>query len=113
MNRGKVIAYNLLVPTLKEHSDMEKIQKLELMDKISRELEDLAKSQTSLLKKVAQIAAHNITLGVGLLDEKLPQLEAEADSTLTLMTNLSEAFSAHRDKFFTENKLAAVVDPTA
>jgi hypothetical protein len=113
MIRGTVIAYNLLVPTLKEHAYMEKIQKLELMDKISRELEDLAKSQTSLLKKVAQIAAHNITLGVGLLDEKLPQLETEADSTLALMTNLSEEFSAYRDKFFTDNKLAAVVDPTA
>jgi hypothetical protein len=92
---------------------MEKIQKLELMDKVSRELEDLAKSQTSLLKKVAQIAAHNITLGVGLLDEKLPQLEAEADSSLAIITSLSEEFSAHRQKFYTDNKLDTVVDPTA
>ena len=92
---------------------MEKIQKLELMDKISRELEDLAKSQTSLLKKVAQIAAHNITLGVGLLDEKLRQLEAEADSSLAIITSLSEEFSAHRQKFYTDNKLDTVVDPTA
>ena len=92
---------------------MENLKKLELMDKIQRELEDLRNSQTSLLKKVSQIAAHNITLGVGLLDEKLPDLEDKVDSSLTVITELSEAFAAHREKFFTDNKLAALLDPTA
>jgi hypothetical protein len=36
---------------------MEKLQKLELMDKILRELEDLKSSQTAVLKKVSQIEA--------------------------------------------------------
>jgi hypothetical protein len=39
---------------------MDKKQQLELMDKIQRELKDLEQSQTAVLKKVAQIAAHNI-----------------------------------------------------
>ncbi|HTI11013.1 MAG TPA: hypothetical protein VL832_20725 [Puia sp.] len=83
------------------------------MDKIQRELEDLKNSQISVLKKVSQISAHNITLGVGLLDEKLPELQDEIDSSLLVVTELSEAFAAHRDKFFKDNRLAAAVDPTA
>ena len=92
---------------------MQNLQKLELMDKIQRELDDLQNSQTSVLKKVSQIAAHNITLGVPLLDEKLPELQDEVDSSLIVIKELSEAFAAHREKFFTDNKLASTVDPTA
>jgi len=92
---------------------MDKLQQLELMDKIQRELEDLRNSQTSVLKKVSQISAHNITLGVKLLDQKLPELQYGVESSLTIATELSEAFAAHRTKFFTDNKLAAAVDPTA
>jgi len=92
---------------------MQNLQKLELMDKIQRELEDLQNSQMSVLKKVSQIAAHNITLGVPLLDKKLPELQDEVESSLIVIKGLSEAFAAHRDKFFTDNKLAASVDPTA
>jgi len=92
---------------------MEKMQQLELMDKIRRELEDLEKSQTSVLKKLSQIAAHNITLGVDLLNDKLPDLEEKVDATLADTTALSEAFGEYRDKFFVDNKLAASVDPTA
>ena len=92
---------------------MDKLKQLELMDKIQRELEDLQNSQTSVLKKVSQIAAHNMTLGVALLDQKLPALQDEVDSSLAVITELSEAFALHRTKFFTDNKLAGSVDPTA
>ena len=92
---------------------MENIQKLELMDKIQRDLEDLQKSQTSVLKKLSQIAAHNITLGVELLNDKLPDLEEKVDSSLADTTALAEEFGVYRDKFFSDNKLAASVDPTA
>lgn len=92
---------------------MDKLQQLELMDKIQRELEDLRNSQTSVLKKVSQISAHNMTLGVKLLDQKLPELQEEVESSLAVVTELSEAFAVHRTKFFTDNKLAAAVDPTA
>jgi hypothetical protein len=49
---------------------MDKRQQLDLMDKVQRELDDLNNSQTSVLKKLSQIAAHNITLGAALLDDK-------------------------------------------
>jgi hypothetical protein len=92
---------------------MEKRQKLDLMDKVLRELEDLQKSQTSVLKKVSQIAAHNITLGADMLDEKLPDLEEKVNASLAITTELSEAFGEYRNKYFTDNNLAASVDPTA
>ena len=91
---------------------MNKIQQLDLMDKVQRELEDLKNSQTSILKKVSQIAAHNITLGVDFLDDKLSDLEEQVNATLTITSDLSEAFAEHRTKFFSDNKLAAAVDPT-
>jgi hypothetical protein len=92
---------------------MEKLEKLKLMDKILRELDDLKNSQTSVLKKVVQIEAENITLGVSFLEKKLPDLHEEIDSSVGIVTDLLEEFQAHRDKFFTDNKLDALQDPTA
>jgi hypothetical protein len=92
---------------------MDKRQQLDLMDKLQRELDDLKNSQTSVLKKVSQIAAHNITLGVDILDNKLPDLEEQVNAALTTTSDLSEAFAEYRTKFFSDNNLAATVDPTA
>ena len=92
---------------------MEKIQKLNLMDKILRELEDLKNSQTALLKKVSQIEADNINLGVSLLEKSLPDLHEKVDSSVGIVTDLLTNFQEHRDKFFTDNKLDSQVDPTA
>ena len=92
---------------------MEKLQKLELMDKILRELEDLKSSQTAVLKKVSQIEADNITLGVGLLEKRLPDVHEEIDSSVTIVTSIQEEFQQLRDKFFVDNKLEALLDPTA
>ena len=45
---------------------MDPKQRLALMDKIIRELDDLKNSQTSVLKKIAQIEADNINLEAGI-----------------------------------------------
>jgi hypothetical protein len=92
---------------------MDKRQQLDLMDKVQRELDDLKNSQTSVLKKVSQIAAHNITLGVDLLDNKLPDLEEQVNATLAATSDLSEAFAEYRTRFFSDNNLASTADPTA
>ena len=92
---------------------MDKMEKLALMDKILRELDDLKSSQTSVLKKLTQIEADNINLGVGLLDKKLPDLHEEVDSSVTIVTGLVDEFQQHRDKFFTDNKLGDLQNPTA
>ncbi len=83
------------------------------MDKIQRELKDLEQSQTAVLKKVSQIAAHNINLGVELLDQKLPDLQETIDANLVAIAEISEAFQEYRDKFFNDNNMGAQLDPTA
>lgn len=92
---------------------MDKMEKLVLMDKILRELDDLKNSQTSVLKKLTQIEADNINLGVGLLDKKLPDLHEEVDSSVSIVTSLLDEFQEHRNKFYTDNKLGDLQNPTA
>ena len=92
---------------------MEKVEKLALMDKVLRELDDLKNSQTSILKKLTQIEADNINLGVSLLDKKLPDIHEEVDASVTIITDLMEEFKEYRNKFYTDNKLDTLVDPTA
>ena len=92
---------------------MDKMQQLELMDKIQRELKDLEQSQTAVLKKVSQIAAHNITLGAELLDQKLPDLQESMDANVTAISEIGESFETYRNKFYSDNKMGAQVDPTA
>lgn len=92
---------------------MDKMEKLKLMDKMLRELDDLKNSQVSVLKKLSQIEAENINLGLTLLDKKLPDLHEEVDAGVTVVTALLEEFQEYRDKFFTDNKLGDAQDPTA
>lgn len=92
---------------------MEKVEQLQLMDKILRELEDLQSSQTAVLKKVSQIEADNISLGVQSLQDKLPDLHEQIDSSVVIVSDLVEAFSQEREEFFTKNKMASLLDPTA
>ena len=91
---------------------MNKLQKLELIDKIQRELKDLDQSQTAVLKKVSQIAAHNISLGEPMLDEKLPDLQDKINASVVTITELFDAFEVYREKFFTDNNMATQLDPT-
>lgn len=83
---------------------MDQKQQLALMDKILRELDDLKNSQTSVLKKIAQIEVDNINLGVDLLNEALPGIHEEVDDAVVKVTALQESFKEHRDKFEQENQ---------
>jgi hypothetical protein len=92
---------------------MDKMEKLTLMDKILRELEDLKNSQTSVLKKLAQIEVDNINLSSGLLEKKLPDLHEEVDSSVSIVSDLLNEFQEYRDKFYVDNNLSALENPTA
>jgi hypothetical protein len=84
---------------------MEKMQKLQLMDKILRELDDLKNSQTAVLKKVSQIETENINLGAAVLDRELATLFENVDKGIEYVSGLTEKFQAYRDKFVSDNKL--------
>ena len=88
---------------------MDKIEKMHMMDKMLRELDDITNSQTSLLKKVAQLEADNINLGNTLLDKKLPDIHEKIDQGLIEVTEVNKEFAQVRDKFVTDNKLNEVL----
>ena len=83
---------------------MQPRQQLILMDKIIRELDDLKNSQTSVLKKIAQIEADNINLGVELLSNALPDIHEEVDNALTKASELVEKFTGYRNKYEQDNQ---------
>ncbi len=83
---------------------MDHRQQLTLMDKIIRELDDLKNSQTSVLKKIAQIEANNINLGVDVLSDALPGIHEEVDDAVQKVSALLEEFKEHRNKFESDNK---------
>ena len=88
---------------------MEKIDKMHMMDKMLRELEDITNTQTSLLKKISQLEAENINLGNSLLDKRLPDIHEKVDQALTEVTAVREEFTEVRDKFVSDNKLDEVL----
>ena len=90
---------------------MQPKQKLALMDKIIRELDDLKNSQTSVLKKIAQVEADNINLGVEMLNEALPAIHEEVDDAVEKVTALLDSFREYRDKFESENQQFLVEAP--
>ncbi|HJS53892.1 MAG TPA: hypothetical protein VJ765_05090 [Chitinophagaceae bacterium] len=83
---------------------MDPRQQLALMDKIIRELDDLKNSQTSILKKIAQIEADNINLEVGILSDGLPDLHQEVDHGLEKVSQLHEQFAEYRNKYERDNQ---------
>ena len=83
---------------------MDPRQQLALMDKIIRELDDLKNSQTSLLKKIAQIEADNINLSVGILSDGLPDLHEEVDHGLQKVAEIQEQFTEYRNKYEGDNQ---------
>ena len=84
---------------------MDKREKLGSMEKMIRELDDIVNSQTSLLKKIAQLEAENINLGNSLLEKQLPEIHTKADETLTTASELVSDFTQVKDKFIKDNKL--------
>ena len=87
---------------------MEKRQQLEAIEKMLRELEDVKNSQESLLKKVAQIEAENMNVGVSLLEKELPDVHEQADANIQRLSLLLDKLQLHRDDFVKKHKLDVV-----
>ena len=86
---------------------MDKPEKKRMMEKMIRELEDILNSQTSLLKKIAQLEAENINLGNRVLEQRLPDIHGKVDDGIAEITVVIEEFTAAKDKFVADNNLDA------
>ena len=82
---------------------MDNRQKLQGIEKMIRELEDVKNSQASLLKKLAQIEAENINLDVDVLD--LGDMHEQADKSLENLDQVIEQVQTYRDEFVKKYRL--------
>lgn len=82
---------------------MQTREKIALMDKVLRELDDVINSQTSVLKKIAQIEAENINLSDDALSDALPDIHEHVDAALTATTELQAKFKDIHDDFVAKN----------
>lgn len=88
---------------------MDKREKLHAMEKMLRGVDDIVNTQTSLLKKIAQIEVENINIGNQVLEKQIPDILAKSDETLELATKLQSEFTISKDKFIKDNKLEEVI----
>jgi histidinol phosphatase-like PHP family hydrolase len=84
---------------------MQTKEKITLMSKILRELDDVISSQTSVLKKIAQIEADNINLNDDSLADKLPEIHEHVDAALVTTTDLQSKFREVHDEFVANNPI--------
>ena len=82
---------------------MEAIQKLELMDKILREMEDVKNSEAAIVQKIAKMEIDNMTLSDKNLNEKLSDIYTEAMSMVDHISEVQTEFDMKRNKFEQEN----------
>ena len=85
---------------------MEAIQKLELMDKILREIEDLRNSEAAVVQKIAKLEIDNMTLSDKMLDTRLSDIYSEAINMVDHITEVQSEFDSKRNKFEQENNIA-------
>lgn len=89
---------------------MDNREKLQTMEKMVRQLEDLVNSETSVVKKIGQLEAENINFGNRLLEKQLPEVLSKSEETLEIATSLFNEFTEVKDKFIIDNKLEEVLD---
>ncbi len=87
---------------------MDALKKFELMEKITRELEDLKNSQTAILNKITKIEVDNIELGNKKLEETLPDIHQNAADTVDHIQDILENFEDVKAEFENKNNLDAL-----
>lgn len=81
-------------------------EKLDLMDKVMRELADLKNSQVALISKAAKLQVDNMQLNDQELDEKLGDVHNKLSDCLDTTTEVEISFEERRDKFEQDHGLA-------
>ncbi len=86
---------------------MDKLQKLELMNKVVRELEDLQNSQTALIEKIGKIEVDNMNgLNDSRLEKDLGEMHSKIAANLDAITDIFAYFETKRDDYNEKNRSA-------
>lgn len=78
---------------------MDKLKKFELMEKISRVLEDLTHSQQAVLEKIAKVEVDNIELGDKGIEKKIPEIYERTAHNMDAIKEILESFQEKTEKF--------------
>ena len=87
---------------------MDTLKKFELMEKITRELEDLKNSQTAVLLKITKIEVDNMELGNKKLEETLPDIHQNAAATVDHVDEILRNFGDEKADFGDKNNVDAL-----
>lgn len=86
---------------------MDKLQKLELMNKIVREFEDLQHSQIALIEKIGKIEVDNMNgLNDTNLEKTLGTMHGKIAENLDSITEIFSYFETQRDDYAEKNGAA-------
>ncbi|TWJ00688.1 hypothetical protein JN11_01944 [Mucilaginibacter frigoritolerans] len=94
-------------------TNMDKLKKFGLMEKIVHELEDLKNSQQAIIQKLAKIEVDNIELGDKRLEKDLPDMHQRVTDNLDTIASILEDFASQTDKFSDNNNIAALKEQEA
>lgn len=78
---------------------MDKLKKFELMEKISRILEDVSHSQQAVLEKIAKVEVDNIELGDKGIEKKMPEIYERTAHNMDAIKEILESFQEKTEKF--------------
>lgn len=92
---------------------MDKLKKFELMEKITRELEDLKNSQTVIVQKIGKIEVDNIELGNKALERLLPDMHQNVADNLDKIAEILESFETEKDNYGKKNNVEALKEQEA
>ncbi|HXH99071.1 MAG TPA: hypothetical protein VNI52_02295 [Sphingobacteriaceae bacterium] len=84
---------------------MDKLKKFELMEKITRELEDLKNSQTAIVQKIAKIEVDNFDLSNKTLERILPVMHQNVADNLDKIGEILESFEESKDEYGKKNNI--------
>ena len=92
---------------------MDKLKKFELMEKITRELEDLKNSQTVIVQKIAKIEVDNFELSNKTLDRILPEIHQNVSDNLDKIAEILQSFEESKDEYGRQNNIEGLKEQEA
>lgn len=84
---------------------MEKLKKFELMEKMSRVLEDIRHSQQAVLEKVAKVEIDNIDLGDKGIEKTIPEIYQRTATNMDAIKEILESFQQKTEEFGDKNNI--------
>jgi len=104
-NTQQNINFGVYIVETNEKIFMDKLKKFELMEKISRELEDIRNSQQAVLEKIAKVEIDNIELGDKTIESKIPDIYQRTADNSEAILEILNSFQEKTDEFGSKNNI--------